>query len=226
MMENKMFRWIAFAVSAVLAVIAIFAHTFSGFLCFAVAAFIFIPVNRLFEKLDSELDPKYRKRATAITAGIFLVCGLLAFTTAGSHTTSSQKKDRTVTTTTTVVTTMTTTETTTTTKATTSTTKATTTTATTTTTEATTTAVETTMAATEPPTEAPTEPPAPAQEETPAEQPAANVFTYVINTNTRKFHYPSCSKAKKISDANRSEYNGTRDDLIAQGYEPCKICNP
>ena len=53
MMENKTFRWIAFAVSAVLAVIAIFAHTFSGFLCFAVAAFILIPVNRLFEKLDS-----------------------------------------------------------------------------------------------------------------------------------------------------------------------------
>lgn len=212
MMENKMFRWIAFAVSAVLAVIAIFAHTFSGFLCFAAAAFIFIPVNRLFEKLDSELDPKYRKRATAIMAGIFLVCGLLAFTTAGSHTTSSQKKDSTVTTTTTVVTTTTATETTTTTKATTSTTKATT--ATTTTTEATTTAVETTMAATEPPTEAP------------AEQPAENTRNYVINTNTGKFHYPSCSSAKRISDANRSEYNGTREDLIAQGYTPCERCNP
>lgn len=212
MMENKTFRWIAFAVSAVLAVIAIFAHTFSGFLCFAVAAFIFIPVNRLFEKLDSELDPKYRKRATAITAGIFLVCGLLAFTTAGSHTTSSQKKDSTVTTTTTVVTTTTAAETTTTT------TKATTTTTTTTTTEATTTAAETTTAA--------TEPPAPAQEETPAEQPAANVFTYVINTGSGIFHYPSCSSAKRISDANRSEYIGTRDDLIAQGYSPCGNCDP
>lgn len=211
MMENKTFRWIAFAVSAVLAVIAIFAHTFSGFLCFAVAAFILIPVNRLFEKLDSELDPKYRKRATAITAGIFLVCGLLAFTTAGSHTTSSQKKDSTVTTTTTVVTTTTAAETTTTT------TKATTTT-TTTTTEATTTAAETTTAA--------TEPPAPAQEETPAEQPAANVFTYVINTGSGIFHYPSCSSAKRISDANRSEYTGTRDDLIAQGYSPCGNCDP
>lgn len=212
MMENKTFRWIAFAVSAVLAVIAIFAHTFSGFLCFAVAAFIFIPVNRLFEKLDSELDPKYRKRATAITAGIFLVCGLLAFTTAGSHTTSSQKKDSTVTTTTTVVITTTAAETTTTT------TKATTTTTTTTTTEATTTAAETTTAA--------TEPPAPAQEETPAEQPAANVFTYVINTGSGIFHYPSCSSAKRISDANRSEYTGTRDDLIAQGYSPCGNCDP
>lgn len=212
MMENKTFRWIAFAVSAVLAVIAIFAHTFSGFLCFAVAAFILIPVNRLFEKLDSELDPKYRKRATAITAGIFLVCGLLAFTTAGSHTTSSQEPDSTATTTTTAVTTTTAAETTTTT------TKATTTTTTTTTTEATTTAAETTTAA--------TEPPAPAQEETPAEQPAANVFTYVINTGSGIFHYPSCSSAKRISDANRSEYTGTRDDLIAQGYSPCGNCDP
>ena len=222
MMENKTFRWIAFAVSAVLAVIAIFAHTFSGFLCFAAAAFIFIPVNRLFEKLDSELDPKYRKRATAITAGIFLVCGLLAFTIAGSHTSSSQKPDSTATTTTTAVTTTTAAETTTTT------TKATTT--ATTTTEATTTAAETTTAATEPPTkaatEAPTDPPAPVQEEAPAEQPAENTRTYVINTSSRKFHYPSCSRAKEISDANRSEYTGTRDDLIAQGYDPCGTCKP
>lgn len=219
MMENKTFRWIAFAVSAVLAVIAIFAHTFSGFLCFAVAAFIFIPVNRLFEKLDSELDPKYRKRATAITAGIFLVCGLLAFTTAGSHASSSQEPDSTATTTTTAVTTTTAAETTTTTKATTTTT-------TTTTTEATTTAAETTTAATEPPTEAPTEPPAPAQEEAPAEQPAGNTRNYVINTGSGIFHYPSCSSAKRISDANRSEYTGTRDDLIAQGYSPCGNCDP
>ena len=221
MMENKTFRWIAFAVSAVLAVIAIFAHTFSGFLCFVVAAFVFIPVNRLFEKLDSELDPKYRKRATAITAGIFLVCGLLAFTTAGSHT-SSQKPDSTDTTTTTAVTTTTAAETTTTTTESTAT--------ATTTTEATTTAAETTTAATEPPTEAateaPTDPPAPVQEEAPAEQPAENTRTYVINTNTGKFHYPSCSSAKRISDANRSEYTGTRDDLIAQGYDPCERCNP
>ena len=99
---------------------------------------------------------------------------------------------------------------------TTTTTKATTT--TTTTTEATTTAAETTTAA--------TEPPAPAQEETPAEQPAANVFTYVINTGSGIFHYPSCSSAKRISDANRSEYTGTRDDLIAQGYSPCGNCDP
>lgn len=175
-------------------------------------------MNRLFEKLDGELDPKYRKRATAITAGIFLLCGLLAFTTAGSHS-SSQKPDGT---TTTAISTTATTEATTT-QTTTSTTKAT---ISTTTTTTTTTAETTTVASTEAPTEAPTDPPAPVQEEVPAEQPVANTFTYVINTDSRKFHYPSCSSAKKISDENRSEYTGTRDELIAQGYDPCERCNP
>lgn len=55
---------------------------------------------------------------------------------------------------------------------------------------------------------------------------AAEDTTYVCNTNTMKFHYPTCSSAKRISDGNRKEVNGTRDELISQGYEPCKNCNP
>ena len=50
--------------------------------------------------------------------------------------------------------------------------------------------------------------------------------TYVLNTNTHKFHYPSCSSADDIKASNRQEYTGSRDDLIAQGYVPCKRCNP
>ena len=50
--------------------------------------------------------------------------------------------------------------------------------------------------------------------------------TYVLNTNTMKFHYPSCSSVAKIKDKNKQEYTGSRADLISQGYEPCKICNP
>lgn len=50
--------------------------------------------------------------------------------------------------------------------------------------------------------------------------------TYIINTNTGKFHYPSCSSVNQMNDSNKQEYNGSRDDLIAQGYEPCKRCNP
>ena len=50
--------------------------------------------------------------------------------------------------------------------------------------------------------------------------------TYILNTNGKKFHYPTCSSVDQISEGNRQEYTGSRDDLIAQGYEPCKRCNP
>lgn len=50
--------------------------------------------------------------------------------------------------------------------------------------------------------------------------------TYILNTNTQKFHLPSCSNATNIKDEVREEYTGNREDLIAQGYDPCKRCNP
>lgn len=50
--------------------------------------------------------------------------------------------------------------------------------------------------------------------------------SYVLNTNSKKFHRPSCYSAAKISAKNRQDYNGSRSDLIAQGYEPCKNCDP
>ena len=49
---------------------------------------------------------------------------------------------------------------------------------------------------------------------------------YVLNTNTKKFHLPSCSSADDIKESNRQEYSGSREELIAQGYDPCKRCNP
>lgn len=50
--------------------------------------------------------------------------------------------------------------------------------------------------------------------------------TYILNTNTKKFHYSSCSHADRISEKNRQEYTGTREAAIGMGYEPCKVCNP
>lgn len=50
--------------------------------------------------------------------------------------------------------------------------------------------------------------------------------TYVLNTNTRKFHYPSCRSVPRIAPQNYSTSSNTRDELIAQGYDPCGICNP
>ncbi len=49
---------------------------------------------------------------------------------------------------------------------------------------------------------------------------------YILNTNTRKFHRPSCYHIKTIKEDNKESYTGSRDDLINQGYEPCKTCNP
>ena len=49
---------------------------------------------------------------------------------------------------------------------------------------------------------------------------------YVLNTNTMKFHDPSCSSAQKISAKNRKDYTGTREELIDMGYAPCGNCDP
>ncbi len=52
------------------------------------------------------------------------------------------------------------------------------------------------------------------------------VRSYVLNTSSKKFHLPSCDSAAKISDANKSERDAAREELIAEGYEPCGRCNP
>lgn len=52
-----------------------------------------------------------------------------------------------------------------------------------------------------------------------------NGVTYVLNTNTKKIHYPSCSSVEEIKPKNYA----TTDDYnsaIAQGYVPCKKCEP
>lgn len=50
--------------------------------------------------------------------------------------------------------------------------------------------------------------------------------TYILNRNSKKFHYPWCSSVAQMKETNKIEYTGARDDVIKQGYEPCKRCNP
>ena len=50
--------------------------------------------------------------------------------------------------------------------------------------------------------------------------------TYILNTNTHKFHKPDCSGVKDMKEKNREEYTGTREELIEEGYEPCGRCRP
>ena len=67
------------------------------------------------------------------------------------------------------------------------------------------------------------------QEETSAEQDGGHAKEeqdYVLNKNTKKFHYPWCSSADDIKKKNRKDFTGTREEVISQGYVPCKRCNP
>ncbi len=49
---------------------------------------------------------------------------------------------------------------------------------------------------------------------------------YILNTNSKKIHRPTCSSAKKMKESNKQEYTGSKNDLLAQGYTTCGICNP
>lgn len=50
--------------------------------------------------------------------------------------------------------------------------------------------------------------------------------TYVLNTNTMKFHFPSCSSVDDIKERNKQIYEGSREELLERGYQACKRCNP
>lgn len=54
----------------------------------------------------------------------------------------------------------------------------------------------------------------------------SSVIDYVLNTNTNKFHYPSCASVGDIKPENTSYFTGSRDEVIAQGYKPCGRCKP
>ena len=57
-------------------------------------------------------------------------------------------------------------------------------------------------------------------------QGASEQQDYILNVKNKKFHKPDCSAASDISSANKQDFSGTRDQLIARGYSPCGICKP
>ena len=52
------------------------------------------------------------------------------------------------------------------------------------------------------------------------------VGDYVLNTRTKKFHYPDCDNVKDISDSACEDVHCRRGDLIKEGYAPCGGCKP
>ena len=81
------------------------------------------------------------------------------------------------------------------------------------------TTVTTTEATTEPTTEEETEP------EREIVRTKAS-YDYIVNKNTGKFHYSSCSQADRIKEENKAVIHGTSDELESMGYTPCGKCNP
>ena len=51
------------------------------------------------------------------------------------------------------------------------------------------------------------------------------VCPYVVNTKTKKYHYPYCGSALQITEY-RVIRECTPSELIADGYSPCGHCNP
>lgn len=64
------------------------------------------------------------------------------------------------------------------------------------------------------------------EEPTQTETPQTSSVTYILNTNSKKFHYPDCSSVDQMNESNKQEFYGTREEAIAQGYDPCGRCNP
>lgn len=50
--------------------------------------------------------------------------------------------------------------------------------------------------------------------------------TYILNTNSKKFHLKDCSGAPAETSANYKLTDKTREELLAEGYSACGICNP
>ena len=57
-------------------------------------------------------------------------------------------------------------------------------------------------------------------------QNGAEAQEYVLNTSTKRFHYPHCSGVSDMNPANRQTVTATRDSLLSQNYVPCGICRP
>ena len=57
-------------------------------------------------------------------------------------------------------------------------------------------------------------------------KPEQNSGTFILNTNSMKFHSADCPSANDIKEQNKSTYTGDREYLIQSGYSPCGKCKP
>lgn len=72
----------------------------------------------------------------------------------------------------------------------------------------------------------PTATPAPTIEPVIERAPVSAGTDYILNTNTKKFHYTDCRSVKQMKEKNKKYYTGTREECIGMGYDPCGNCRP
>ena len=51
-------------------------------------------------------------------------------------------------------------------------------------------------------------------------------YDYIANKKTKVFHLPSCTAVSSMNENNKIYHKGDREQLVADGYTPCKRCNP
>lgn len=49
---------------------------------------------------------------------------------------------------------------------------------------------------------------------------------YILNTNTQKIHYPTCSSVDQMQEKNKQVTDLSKEELMSQGYSPCGKCKP
>ena len=52
------------------------------------------------------------------------------------------------------------------------------------------------------------------------------VMHYILNTSKKIFHYPDCNSVRSMSEKNKKEFFGTREEVVAMGYQSCGACHP
>ena len=76
---------------------------------------------------------------------------------------------------------------------------------------------------------APTTTPTTASQVTTPSQSSVSVrteCTYILNTNTKRIHLPTCSSVNEMKPSNRKEFSGDVTCLLEQGYKACGRCHP
>ncbi len=53
-----------------------------------------------------------------------------------------------------------------------------------------------------------------------------NQKVYVLNKKTKKIHYPNCPSVDDIQEKNKETFNGTKEELLKNGYTACGRCKP